>query len=767
MSPCIVFLDEVDSLFGARSSQSSGGAQAHRQILTGRWREVRMKETCTYLLEIRIHAGDGRFEFGIQEQRTTHCGDWRNQPTLCELSAFEGKQFLISFVQDLDEAVLRRLPRRLLVDLPGQTEREAILRILLKNEKLAEDVDLKKIAEQTDTYSGSDLKRESEYFIISHSVEYLRVLLICIDLCVSAALASLKENVHLPWKAKTTSWVPASPGGEVSAPAGPSSPAYQQTLSPAEIEEPEMPNEALPQPQMQRFRQRVQRNNVTNLVQWNQPSPQTVLQQAIKVQVTPLHIHGLASSIGTLAYETSLSSRQNRSSDDQEYVSKPRLPARSHAQAPEASNVEVIQQAPVKVAPAQRRRKNHVDELLQTSAYDGLKVPGEIVNLLRERLYRMATFYVLSQGTLRSDVRLLSLIQETIYLDMRSLTSRQPHDLAVRLGWTKAGAQRGPAREALHQTMVIQQGRLPSLKQVEQAVMEDRFDPHGRFDIASGSNNVFDTTTITVMPEVKPSTRTAQDSTMQYNQQLHDQIIGGAKVNQIRKDGQKAVRHSRPTGGLHQLSALLQKIQELKRDRGFQPDFVTLNLVVKTWLRGLAAGPQKSPFGAEDIFKAFKRTLTMDSVKKQNLDFDRDIQPLVKMLVKALKTNGEWLKAREVLAWMAEIRETIAAQAESRPQHDIDGGKPKSKGSQSQTETSKGAESNVSASISKSALRINSSKSDAPQAAPTAPASTERTISMKHFEIAMKEITPSSSETGNLPELRKVSSVCHTTPRRY
>jgi ATP-dependent Zn protease len=47
-----------------------------------------------------------------------------------------------------------------LVDLPGQTEREAILRILLKNEKLAEDVDLKKIAEQTDTYSGSDLKRE-------------------------------------------------------------------------------------------------------------------------------------------------------------------------------------------------------------------------------------------------------------------------------------------------------------------------------------------------------------------------------------------------------------------------------------------------------------------------------------------------------------------------------------------------------------------------------------------------------------------------------
>ncbi len=36
LSPCIIFLDEVDSLFGARSSRGAGGgAQAHRQVLTG------------------------------------------------------------------------------------------------------------------------------------------------------------------------------------------------------------------------------------------------------------------------------------------------------------------------------------------------------------------------------------------------------------------------------------------------------------------------------------------------------------------------------------------------------------------------------------------------------------------------------------------------------------------------------------------------------------------------------------------------------------
>lgn len=36
----------------------------------------------------------------------------------------------------------------------------AILRILLKNETLGDDVDIAQLAKDTDTYSGSDLKRE-------------------------------------------------------------------------------------------------------------------------------------------------------------------------------------------------------------------------------------------------------------------------------------------------------------------------------------------------------------------------------------------------------------------------------------------------------------------------------------------------------------------------------------------------------------------------------------------------------------------------------
>jgi SpoVK/Ycf46/Vps4 family AAA+-type ATPase len=70
---------------------------------------------------------------------------------------------------DLDDAVLRRLPCRLLVDLPNQQAREAILKIMVRNEKLAPDVDLRAWAEKTKLYSGSDLKSAS----FQHSVFFV------------------------------------------------------------------------------------------------------------------------------------------------------------------------------------------------------------------------------------------------------------------------------------------------------------------------------------------------------------------------------------------------------------------------------------------------------------------------------------------------------------------------------------------------------------------------------------------------------------------
>ena len=59
---------------------------------------------------------------------------------------------------DLDEAVLRRLPRRIMVDLPDLKTRSEILGVTLANNRLAGDVNLTSVAESLEGYTGSDLK---------------------------------------------------------------------------------------------------------------------------------------------------------------------------------------------------------------------------------------------------------------------------------------------------------------------------------------------------------------------------------------------------------------------------------------------------------------------------------------------------------------------------------------------------------------------------------------------------------------------------------
>lgn len=118
LSPCIVFIDEADAIFAQRSDMKRTGT--HRELINQFLREW-----------------DG----------------------MNDLSAFIMVATNRPF--DLDEAVLRRLPRRLLVDLPVEKDREAILKIHLKDEILDESVSLATLAKNTPYYSGSDLKNIS------------------------------------------------------------------------------------------------------------------------------------------------------------------------------------------------------------------------------------------------------------------------------------------------------------------------------------------------------------------------------------------------------------------------------------------------------------------------------------------------------------------------------------------------------------------------------------------------------------------------------
>ncbi|KAK8165586.1 putative ATPase family AAA domain-containing protein 1 [Phyllosticta citrichinensis] len=129
LSPCVVFIDEADSLFGTRAG---GKHKAHQ------------KDTLNQFLK----EWDGMNDLSVFIMVAT------NRPF------------------DMDDAVLRRLPRRVLVDLPTERDREAILRIHLKGELLDEKLDLRDVARRTPFYSGSDLK----------------------NLCVAAALNCVKEE---------------------------------------------------------------------------------------------------------------------------------------------------------------------------------------------------------------------------------------------------------------------------------------------------------------------------------------------------------------------------------------------------------------------------------------------------------------------------------------------------------------------------------------------------------------------------------------------
>ncbi|KAF9412628.1 hypothetical protein BGZ94_000995 [Podila epigama] len=148
LSPCVIFLDEVDSIFRARGSGgggggggSGGGNSSQREILN------------QFMVEWDGLRSSGQNQ-GIVVMAST------NRP-------FE-----------LDDAVLRRLPRRILVDLPSEKARQRILEVYLAQETLdtteENAVDVAELVKKTAFFSGSDLK----------------------NLCVAAALASVRETVE-------------------------------------------------------------------------------------------------------------------------------------------------------------------------------------------------------------------------------------------------------------------------------------------------------------------------------------------------------------------------------------------------------------------------------------------------------------------------------------------------------------------------------------------------------------------------------------------
>ncbi len=115
--PAIIFIDEIDALLGKHSNEIGGEVRVRNQFL---------KEMDGLLdKDKKLHV----YVIGAT-----------NKPWA------------------LDEAFIRRFQKRIYVPLPDKKARLALLKILTRKIKLAEDVDLARLAERLEGYSGSDIK---------------------------------------------------------------------------------------------------------------------------------------------------------------------------------------------------------------------------------------------------------------------------------------------------------------------------------------------------------------------------------------------------------------------------------------------------------------------------------------------------------------------------------------------------------------------------------------------------------------------------------
>lgn len=142
LAPCVVFIDEVDSLLSSREGSSDDSAHG----------------TLTSVKTTMMSEWDG-LNSGTNGsgERVIVIGS-TNRPF------------------DLDDAVLRRFPRRILVDLPELETRKEILEVTLAENRLDHGVNLTLVAERLEGYTGSDIKEVCRETVVQISHEQARLL---------------------------------------------------------------------------------------------------------------------------------------------------------------------------------------------------------------------------------------------------------------------------------------------------------------------------------------------------------------------------------------------------------------------------------------------------------------------------------------------------------------------------------------------------------------------------------------------------------------
>lgn len=133
LQPCIIFIDEIDSFLRARNSQDHEATAMMKAQFMSLWDGLITDPSCTVIV------------MGAT-----------NRP------------------QDLDKAILRRMPATFHIGLPNEQQRTEVLRLILDHEPIAENVDVERLAKMTEGFSGSDLQELCRDASIYRVRDYLR-----------------------------------------------------------------------------------------------------------------------------------------------------------------------------------------------------------------------------------------------------------------------------------------------------------------------------------------------------------------------------------------------------------------------------------------------------------------------------------------------------------------------------------------------------------------------------------------------------------------
>ncbi|XP_030555818.1 ATPase family AAA domain-containing protein 1 [Drosophila novamexicana] len=137
LQPCIIFIDEIESFLRMRATGDHEATAMMKTQFMMLWDGLISSTSCSVLV------------LGAT-----------NRP------------------QDLDKAILRRMPAQFHIGPPLECQRLAILQVILQHEQLHSSVDLKRLANLTPGYSGSDLRELCRHASIYRMRQFMRDIMV-------------------------------------------------------------------------------------------------------------------------------------------------------------------------------------------------------------------------------------------------------------------------------------------------------------------------------------------------------------------------------------------------------------------------------------------------------------------------------------------------------------------------------------------------------------------------------------------------------------